>query len=770
MFIQLSGTRKSRFLTYSAAIMIAACSTALGDEDFYEDVITSQNPLIYWQLGESSGPTATNMGSLGAAGNGSYGAVVNYGQSALATSSNNNSILLSKNVESRVLQPSLQNGGSNFTEISISFWVQGEDNGLSHFFGYAESSDSTNTFLCHNNEGNFRMFIHGQLMDFPGIDVLDGVPHHVGITWRGSTMELMIYVDGQRRAVATLGEFNCIFDGGPLAVGQDFDAFDPPYSFDAAQAFAGTIDEFALFNRVLSPTEVALQANPPSSSAIRIDLDGVDSPPEETQEGFNRLSGRFIVGDSANGDFTPTTVVNGVSVNVNRIVGTSTQFRDRGIADATTPPQPFQNLLRDFLGVDGAGATIEVTLQGLPNANYIVSSFHHDWNVTAAENIFDIFVDDALGTNRIVKDDAIFNDDSGIGEAYEIQSSGSGEIKIRVVEDSATDRVRFNGISLHPLIESLNVTGNDQTDTETQTLDCDSALFYRVVYDGAASCFSLDTLDSPNDIDTEIALFDATGMLIAQNDQSNGTNQSLLEFDGLDAGTYYLAVAGWNTIFADGFFVQQVADNFDPGQVVVTARSGAGAPINDNWNSPSTPIADPDFTVTGTNVKASTQDDEQQLENTGSTVWWFFDADVVGTVTIDTFGSNFNTQLHIYEFAPAFEDLIPIVNNDDSGGLQSQVTFEATAGTCYEVRVGGFRGTGQNGAGAEGEIVINGSFDATPDVLLGDVNLDGVVNLLDVAPFVDRITSGTFQEEADVNDDDVVNLLDVGPFVALLTG
>ena len=55
-------------------------------------------------------------------------------------------------------------------------------------------------------------------------------------------------------------------------------------------------------------------------------------------------------------------------------------------------------------------------------------------------------------------------------------------------------------------------------------------------------------------------------------------------------------------------------------------------------------------------------------------------------------------------------------------------------------------------------------------VLLGDVNLDGQVNLLDVSPFIDRISSGDYQAEADCNEDGVVNLLDVDPFIALLAG
>ena len=55
-------------------------------------------------------------------------------------------------------------------------------------------------------------------------------------------------------------------------------------------------------------------------------------------------------------------------------------------------------------------------------------------------------------------------------------------------------------------------------------------------------------------------------------------------------------------------------------------------------------------------------------------------------------------------------------------------------------------------------------------VLHGDVNGDGVINLLDVEPFVELLSTGIFQAEADTNKDGVVNLLDVEPFVELLSG
>ena len=55
-------------------------------------------------------------------------------------------------------------------------------------------------------------------------------------------------------------------------------------------------------------------------------------------------------------------------------------------------------------------------------------------------------------------------------------------------------------------------------------------------------------------------------------------------------------------------------------------------------------------------------------------------------------------------------------------------------------------------------------------ILLGDVNTDGVTNLLDVDPFVDLIGNGQFQAEADINLDGSVNLLDVNSFIDIISG
>ena len=59
----------------------------------------------------------------------------------------------------------------------------------------------------------------------------------------------------------------------------------------------------------------------------------------------------------------------------------------------------------------------------------------------------------------------------------------------------------------------------------------------------------------------------------------------------------------------------------------------------------------------------------------------------------------------------------------------------------------------------------------TPEpVLLGDVNLDGGVNFLDIVRFISLLASGEFQAEADIDGSGVVNFLDISPFIAILTG
>ena len=279
--------------------------------------------------------------------------------------------------------------------------------------------------------------------------------------------------------------------------------------------------------------------------------------------------------------------------------------------------------------------------------------------------------------------------------------------------------------------------------------------FFTAPNDGMVT---VDTFGS--DFDTVLTIYDgfndgATDVselnFIAENDQAGGTNQSQVSFP-VSAGICYEVRVG-------GFFG-------DMGNIVLNITEEIpDPPVNDDFANTILASAFP-FAEMGDNFGATTEKGEQSLDITGATAWWFFNAPGDGTVTIDTFGSDFDTVLTIFDgFFPGATpaDLNFIVENDQFGGDQSQVTFPVTDGACFEMRVGGF-------FGAMGNITLNGEFTPDMGVLLGDVNCDGTVNLLDVAPFVDAIMNGVFDPKADINEDGMVNLLDVNPFVALLTG
>ena len=58
---------------------------------------------------------------------------------------------------------------------------------------------------------------------------------------------------------------------------------------------------------------------------------------------------------------------------------------------------------------------------------------------------------------------------------------------------------------------------------------------------------------------------------------------------------------------------------------------------------------------------------------------------------------------------------------------------------------------------------------ASAPIMLGDVDLSGRVDFLDIGPFIALLSSGGFQEEADIDGSDVVDFLDIGPFIAILS-
>ena len=102
----------------------------------------------------------------------------------------------------------------------------------------------------------------------------------------------------------------------------------------------------------------------------------------------------------------------------------------------------------------------------------------------------------------------------------------------------------------------------------------------------------------------------------------------------------------------------------------------------------------------GSNIDATLETDEPvPSSSANSSAWFRWVSPTTGTVRADTIGSDFDTMLAVWA-GGELNGLSLITYNDDSGGLQSEVTFNVVAGTTYQIAVYGY-------ASAQGNIILN---------------------------------------------------------------
>jgi hypothetical protein len=129
------------------------------------------------------------------------------------------------------------------------------------------------------------------------------------------------------------------------------------------------------------------------------------------------------------------------------------------------------------------------------------------------------------------------------------------------------------------------------------------------------------------------------------------------------------------------------------GKTFTVTQSGQSAGPANNDFANATVLTGTSGTTTGSNAGATREAGEPYFAGNagGASVWWSWTAPSSGTVTISLAGSGFDTVLGVYT-GSSVSALTLVSQNDDSSGLQSAVTFAATAGTNYRIGVDGYNG------------------------------------------------------------------------------
>jgi len=145
-------------------------------------------------------------------------------------------------------------------------------------------------------------------------------------------------------------------------------------------------------------------------------------------------------------------------------------------------------------------------------------------------------------------------------------------------------------------------------------------------------------------------------------------------------------------------------------------------------------------------------------------------------VSADTFLTGFVNQLELNTFVDFSQESVEIEQ-----GVQYAIVFSTDVPNAnFRLSgdnlgfAGGNRFDSQNGSPfetsfGESDLFFEARVVAVPELdLLGDVNMDGVVDFFDIQPFIAVLSAQTFQAEADIDGDGDVDFFDIAPFIAIL--
>jgi hypothetical protein len=268
-----------------AGLGIASVSSASAATTAYRNLILGDSPVVYYELDETAGTNAANSATTGSAQDAAQTGTINLGQASahafLGTSYDF--------AGGRAVAAAIPN---SLTEWTMEAWVNysSDKTGSSTILGNdqggwnddviigigADSSNGTSDGPTGSEFGISQQGNPGTTRDTPSAALTADVWHHVAIT--ASTIanagagEFIIYVDGV--AITT----DTTITNGVTFNGADGFGAAPHFTLGAwrsggGQEFDGLMDEVAIYDSVLTQSDIAARANfnpipEPSSTAL----------------------------------------------------------------------------------------------------------------------------------------------------------------------------------------------------------------------------------------------------------------------------------------------------------------------------------------------------------------------------------------------------------------------------------------------------------------------------------------------------------------------
>lgn len=214
----------------------------------FRETILADLPVVYLRLGEVAGVTAADE-----SGNGhdlTYAGAPTLGEPSLLLNDANPSVKLDGTTAQFLIRNPFAPGV--LTNVTILILTKVNTAKAAGIVSYATAGVFDDLLILDPKDLKFRV---RNTEAKAHVNIIDGSAHVIEISWRNSDGRVQFWLDGVLVSTVTgIATAGAVPSGGSLVLGQDQDSVGG--TFQVAESFDGWLDEFAIFNTVLSDDRI----------------------------------------------------------------------------------------------------------------------------------------------------------------------------------------------------------------------------------------------------------------------------------------------------------------------------------------------------------------------------------------------------------------------------------------------------------------------------------------------------------------------------------